>query len=216
MTKVLNEDGLRSKILRLLSSVHGGQDRSLHWIYHSLGIHVTPDAHKFDDSEDYEIDVFRGVLSRMEMDGLLYEVDHKKSGLHYRLTEQAYDQLPAGEGLRRELSANEVEPRSDGSVMPLSVDARSWTGRRLVLTDEAIIRDIRTKAEALRAKVYATTFTSNSDSQDLKRLCDALVSVSEMAEPDMSIIDRILRHPKFRHYEALFVAVATIRGALGI
>ncbi|MCA1661306.1 MAG: hypothetical protein LC648_03745, partial [Novosphingobium sp.] len=95
-------------------------------------------------------------------------------------------------------------------------DSSSWIGQRYVLTDASVIYELKARAHDLRDIVYATKFTSNSDSQDLKKLCDALVDICEMAEPELSIIDRILRHPKFCYSVALMGAVATIRGALGI
>lgn len=96
------------------------------------------------------------------------------------------------------------------------VDSTSWTGARLVLADEAALERIRGLASDLRNRVHATRFESNSDSQDLKGLCDALVAVCDMAEPELSIIEKILNHPKFKLTAALLAAVATLRGALGI
>ena len=99
---------------------------------------------------------------------------------------------------------------------PATVDSRAWTGKRLVLTDEAVLRDLRAKAIELREKVHSIRFESNSDSNDVKGLCDALVAITEMAEPDLTIIERILMHPKFQASAVLMAAVATVRGALGI
>ncbi len=97
-----------------------------------------------------------------------------------------------------------------------SVDTEDWTGPQFVLTDAKVIRQIRIQANELRTLVHSIHFESNSDSHDLKALADALVAVCSMAEPELSIIERILAHPKFKCTAALVAAVATIRGALGI
>lgn len=96
------------------------------------------------------------------------------------------------------------------------VDATSWTGKQLILTDEQVISDLRIKVSELRDKVHSMRIESNSDSQDLKGLVEALVSLSDMAAPDLGVIERILAHPKFKIYAALAGGIATIRGMLGI
>ncbi|MGQ7829011.1 hypothetical protein [Altererythrobacter sp. Z27] len=98
----------------------------------------------------------------------------------------------------------------------LSIDSTTWTGKRLVLADAAVLSTVRLQADQLRERIYSTRFESNVDSQDLKSLADALVAVCAMAEPELGIIERILAHPKFAYTATLAAAVATIRGALGI
>jgi hypothetical protein len=97
-----------------------------------------------------------------------------------------------------------------------AVDSTSWTGTRLVLTDEKKIIEINEMARELRDRVYSMHIPNNADSQDLKGLCDALVAVCEMAQPELSIIQQIVNHPKFQMSAALVAAIATLRGALGI
>lgn len=97
-----------------------------------------------------------------------------------------------------------------------TIDSTRWTGTKLVLTDENALRQIRRLSVDLRDKVHSMRIESNSDSQDLKGLTEALVSVCGMAVPELSIIERILAHPKFMTSAKLVAAVATIRGALGI
>lgn len=99
---------------------------------------------------------------------------------------------------------------------PKSFDSAMWTGPRLTLTDEKVVQRIKVLSSELRDRIYSTRFENNADSQDLKGLADALVGVCSMAEPELSIIARILSHPKFQISAALVGAVATIRGALGI
>tara|TARA_B100000378_G_scaffold37238_1_gene28032 strand:+ start:800 stop:1456 length:657 start_codon:yes stop_codon:yes gene_type:complete len=99
---------------------------------------------------------------------------------------------------------------------PPKIDSEQWTGGKLVLTDARVIHEVRSQAVVLRDRIYETRFESNSDSHDLKSLADALVSISQMAEPDLKILDRILSHPKFKMTAMLVAAVATIRGAAGI
>ncbi|MEO9657206.1 hypothetical protein [Qipengyuania citrea] len=158
---------------------------------------------------DGEVD---SALDQMVHDGLLIVNDAGDPG--YRLSEQGIYEASIGGGnlVVQDQGASDTKPLQDKNV----VDSSAWTGRKLVLTDEKIIRQLQKEAKVLRDRIYATRFESNSDSQDLKSLADALVAISDMAEPDLSIIDRILAHPKFRYSAALMAAVATIRGALGI
>ena len=96
------------------------------------------------------------------------------------------------------------------------VDATAWTGKRLILTDERVIRDLRIKVSELRDKVLTMRIESNSDSQDIKALVEALVDLCEMAAPDLGLIERILSHPKFKLSAKLVAGVAGVRGAIGI
>ncbi|GAA0481713.1 hypothetical protein GCM10009096_24900 [Parasphingorhabdus litoris] len=124
----------------------------------------------------------------------------------------------ASEGMLNPRTSNQKSVSSATSRTDIfsSQDSSMWTGRKIFLADAAVIREIKDGAKRLRELIYETRFESNSDSQDLKNLSDALVAVCEMTEPDVSIIDRILSHPKFNLTTALVAAVATIRGALGI
>jgi hypothetical protein len=96
------------------------------------------------------------------------------------------------------------------------VDSSAWTGKQFKLVDAKIIAEVKKSAEQLRDVVHATRFESNSDSQNLKCLADALVAVCSMAEPEVTIIERILASPKFQAYAGLATLIATIRGVLGI
>lgn len=126
-------------------------------------------------------------------------------GVPTMVSKPAYDDL---------LVAVEEPDTRDGSTPKF--DSEKWTGGKLVLTDAKVIREVRSQAAILRDRIYETRFESNSDSHDLKSLADALVSISQMAEPDLMILDRILSHPKFQMTAMLIAAVATIRGAAGI
>jgi hypothetical protein len=97
-----------------------------------------------------------------------------------------------------------------------SFDSTKWTGKQLKLVDTKVIADVRSAAEQVKVAFYAMRFESNSDSQNLKSLADALVAICSMAEPEVTIIDRILASPKFQAYAGLVTLVATIRGASGI
>ena len=127
----------------------------------------------------------------------------------YYVTRQGYEFL---EG-RASVPSNQV---ALATINQQTVDSADWTGARLVLTDVRVLEEVRSQACALRERIYETRFQSNSDSQDLKSLSDALVAICEMTEPDLSILDRILRHPKFKISATLIAAVAAIRGAIGI
>jgi hypothetical protein len=96
------------------------------------------------------------------------------------------------------------------------VSSSRWTGTQYVLVDAEIVNKIKELAGALRVRINETSFSSNSDSHDLKVLADALVGICSMAEPDVSIIDKILANPKFKAYARLMGIIATIRGAIGI
>jgi hypothetical protein len=95
-------------------------------------------------------------------------------------------------------------------------DSTLWTGKQLVLVDVKIIAEVKAAALKLHSAVHSMRFESNSDSMDLKGLVDALIAICEMAEPEVTIIDRILSNPKFKAYAALLAFVATVRGAAGI
>ena len=107
----------------------------------------------------------------------------------------------------------------DGEVVRrqiTNVDATAWTGKRLILADEKAIIELRVRASELRDRIYLIKFESNSDSQDLKALAEALVSVCEMAEPDLGLVERIISHPTFRLYSGVINFVSAVRGAIGL
>ena len=99
---------------------------------------------------------------------------------------------------------------------PPPADSTRWTGSTLQYVDSSVLADIRRAAAEIRQLAYRINYQSDEDASDLRGLADALVALCDMAVPDVSVIARILAHPKFRTYTALFAAAATIRGALGI
>jgi hypothetical protein len=105
---------------------------------------------------------------------------------------------------------------SQSEVPAVKHDSSEWTGTQFVLVDAKVIAAVRDSASALRQAVYSLHLPSNSDTDDLQKLADALLKICEMTEPDVSIIDRITASPKFRAIASLMVLVATIRGAAGI
>lgn len=118
--------------------------------------------------------------------------------------------LPAGE------AALSLHSTYDTVIDGNTHDSKNWTGQRLVLVDSETISRVKEMAIELKSTVYSMRFESNSESANLKGLADALVAVCEMAEPEVTIIDRILASPKFKAYSGLVALVATIRGAVGI
>jgi hypothetical protein len=96
------------------------------------------------------------------------------------------------------------------------IDSATWTGTQLVLVDAKIIAKVREGAAELRRVVYTLRIENNAESANLKGLVDALVAICEMAEPEVSVIDRIIASPKFKAYAALMTIIATIRGATGL
>lgn len=105
---------------------------------------------------------------------------------------------------------------SEASTNVLETDSSNWTGKQFVLVDAKVIATVQKTARELHTTIYAMRFESNEESFNLKGLADALVAICEMAEPDVTIIDRILASPKFKAYASLLALVATIRGAIGI
>ena len=96
------------------------------------------------------------------------------------------------------------------------IHSKRWTGTQFVLVDGEILTQIRAEVKHLHHTIHAMHIENNADSQDLKGLADALLAVCTMAEPEVTLLDRILASPKFRTYSALFGIVAMIRGAIGI
>ncbi len=135
------------------------------------------------------------------------KINHMFEG--YYVTELGIDLLQRPENFS--FDNNKLERKVDTTNK-----ATGWTGKKLILTDESIIVKIRQLATELHDRIENAHFYSNSDSKDLNSLADALVNVCAMAEPDISIIEKILAHPKFKTYSIFFGLIATIRGALGI
>jgi hypothetical protein len=154
-------------------------------------------------------DEFVRTIEQMANDGLLDMRVEADGVLAYAASEHGIYEASIGRVLV-------LDEASETAPSPAQVDSRKWTGGRLVLTDEIVIARVRDLAGQLRDKVHQTSFEKNSDSHDLKSLADALVSVVAMTEPELTIIERILNHPKFKLSATLIAAVATIRGALGI
>lgn len=105
---------------------------------------------------------------------------------------------------------------SEPPVSSPRVDPVAWTGTHLIYVDGGVLAQIRARSRELQALAHGVNYRSSEDQHDLQRLSDALVSLCDMAQPDVSIIVQILAHPKFKIYASLFAAAATIRGALGI
>jgi hypothetical protein len=125
----------------------------------------------------------------------------------YRLTQDGYYQASIG---ATALVADPTQETSSG------IDPVAWTGTQLTHVDSGVLAHIRMQCGELRTLVYEMNYRSAEDQRDLQRLADALVALCDMAQPDISLIVRLLAHPKFKIYATLFAAAATIRGALGI
>ena len=119
--------------------------------------------------------------------------------------------VPSSETMMADTEAGE-EAESGG----LTVDPTNWTGPSHVLTDAKKISQVRDLAFDLKARVATVNFRNEADRVDVQKLVEALVALCQMIEPDLSLIDRVTAHPKFKQYAAISVCVATIRGALGI
>jgi hypothetical protein len=152
----------------------------------------------------------RVILDEMVEDGLL-EVRASDSDFEpfYRATDQGIYEAsyPMG-NLVEEHDENE-----DGSVVRDSID---WTGSRLIHVDNEVLLKIKLTSKKLQAAAHRVNYKSEADRSDVTGLADALAALCEMAEPELTIIEAITAHPKFKMYAALMVFVATIRGALGI
>lgn len=105
-------------------------------------------------------------------------------------------------------------PVGDGSPA-IVVDSSSWTGAQFVLVDVSKLTEVRCLARQLQDAVDRIAFESNSASANVKGLVSALIAICEMAEPEVSVIQRILASPNFKAYASLVTIIATIRGAIG-
>jgi hypothetical protein len=201
---------------------------------------LTADHHDDDEVEDKQR--IRTALRQLVNDGLLESrQDERDYEALYRLTDDGVYAAAGFDPIVTEIPANAIltekgEPLTteDGDFivmesqaglagLPLEIpeveklhDSTLWTGKQLVLVDVTIIAEVKAAALKLHSAVHSMRFESNSDSMDLKGLVDALIAICDMAEPEVTIIDRILSNPKFKTYAALLAFVATVRGAAGI
>ena len=160
------------------------------------------------------------ILERMAKDGLLTarksEQDHQMyyEAAHDILNHPRYDYIyprVANQGLKVE-----VESVSNVNQDNFTVQSTRWTGTQFVLVDGGVLEQVRCKAQELHQVIHAMHFPSNSESQDVKGLADALIAICSMAEPEVTLLDRLLASPKFKAYASLLGIVALIRGAIGI
>lgn len=114
------------------------------------------------------------------------------------------------------IGTTEKEPRLPLNPNSQEIESDKWTGKQHILIDAKAISQVKDLASKLHVEIHNMHFTSNSDSHNLKGLADALVAVCSMAEPEITILDRILASPKFKAYAGIAALIATIRGVLGI
>jgi hypothetical protein len=154
-----------------------------------------------------EPSALKEILDHMVIDALLQTDWANPASDTYRITDHGlYESVVGLDALI------EIEP----SIEPVRVDAETWTGSRLIHIDSGQWTQIRITARHLQTVSRAINYQSEGDQKDVQGMADALVALCEMAEPDVSLIERILTHPKFRIYAAFVGGIATIRGALGI
>ena len=231
----MNEEKVEAAVLAYLSADNEdefGPRRSFSTIFDKIVGPSVPRVDGFDEDDELHMkQELEAILNKMVADDLLNSAwGERDVEASYRLTDQGiyeasgFDVLAteSGDPLLTEngeyIEVENLPPQStdvEGDE-PIQKKSEDWTGPKLVLTDAKVIRQIRIQASELRELVHSIRFESNSDSQDIKALADALVAVCSMAEPELSIIDRILSHPKFQLTAGLIAAVATIRSALGI
>jgi hypothetical protein len=161
---------------------------------------------QYDDDEIEDKERLRAALDQLVHDGMVQSHWGKRDyEASYRISRDGFYQSVIGpEG---------IVPVYDE---PATADSSDWTGGKLIYIDHRVLSKIRTTAAELRAVARTTNFRSQADKEDVEGLCDALVGLCEMAEPDISLIQQVTSHPKFKAYTAFFVFLATIRGALGI
>jgi hypothetical protein len=231
----VTDEKVEQAVLQYLTSENEdeyGRSRTLTTLFNKVIVPSIPHADGFDEDDELQLkNEFEAVLNQMVADDLLKSHWGERDVEHsYRLTDQGIYKTAGFEVLATEtgepivtesgdfieVGDTRAQPKRASAELLDTIDSDGWTGAKLVLTDAKIIRRIRVQANELRDLIHSTRFESNSDSQDLKALADALVAVCSMAEPELGIIERITAHPKFRYTAALTAAVATIRGALGI
>lgn len=139
---------------------------------------------------------------------ILRDTSKSSNGIGYRIARAGVNYLAAAA-----LGADNAP--AIGST-PVPFDSTKWTGTQFVLVDCNVIEQVREAARSLHVAVYSLQIKSNAESNDLKRLADALVAICEMTEPEVRLIDRIVSSPKFKRYAQLIGLVAGVRGALGI
>jgi hypothetical protein len=163
---------------------------------------------QYDDDEIEDKEELRAALDQLVADGMVEsragERDYEKS---YRISQDGFYQAVLGpEAL--------VSVAGEASSEPISSTA--WTGSGLIYVDRAVLEEIRRTARKLQVASSQVNYQSIEDKDDITGLTEALVGLCNMAQPDVTIIDQITSHPKFKHYTALLVLIATIRGAFGI
>ncbi len=122
---------------------------------------------------------------------------------------------PSGGGIKPNDAISQTSSSEPEIRLHPVVESSKWTGTQFLLVDAKVIAEVRAGAQALHAAVYALHLASNSETEDLQRLADALVAICMMTEPDSTIIDRITASPKFKAAAGLIGLVAAIRGAIG-
>lgn len=203
--------GLQDAILRYLAQDDSDEPvfQPLTTIYDEFPARLTLITSVPEYERGYEDkDKLRAALDQLVADGMLErrleESNHETS---YRITQDGIYEATIG-------AENLVTV--DGTKKFASTDSLSWTGSKLTYVDLAVLSKIRETARQLQIATRMANFKSQSDKEDIQGLCDALLGLCEMAEPEVDLIDKITSHPKFKHYAAFFVLLATIRGALGL
>lgn len=167
---------------------------------------LTEAHHDDDEVEDKE--AIRTALDQLVTDGMaesrMGEREYENS---YRISQDGFYQATLGS----DALVSGVE-----SVSSDSVRSAAWTGSGLVYIDSAVLEEIRCTARKLKVACSQVNFQNAEDKEDITGLTDALVGLCKMAQPDVTIIDQITSHPKFKQYTALIFFIAAIRGALGI
>ena len=203
----MNQKQLENALMAYLARDDADRPRfqSLTTIYEKLPErHILTELHQ-DDDEIEDKEELRAALDQLVQDGIVEtrwgEREYEGS---YRITQdRLYDERVSAEGIVPAPNA----PQTDSS---------DWTGGRLLYVDSLVLGKIRVVAGQLQVASQRVNFQNKSDEEDVKGLCDALVGLCKMAQPEISIIDQITSHPKFKHYAALLAFLATIRGALGL
>lgn len=166
-------------------------------------------------SVDYTEMFERATASLPMLDEAGVEVKSMQTGLSDEVPGQA-NLGPSGGGIKPHDAISQTSSSEPEIRFHPAVESSKWTGTQFLLVDAKVIAEVREGAQTLRAAVYSLHLTSNSDTEDLQRLADALVAICMMTEPDSTIIDRITASPKFRAAAGLIGLVAAIRGAIGI
>ena len=194
---------------------------------------LSEEMHDDDEVEDKE--QIRIALDQLNADGLVESrIGEREYEPSYRISQDGYYQSVLGNEalVPKEDRSSAFDVRSKASFDPDAFDSSAfdtdvgtsgtpirsatWTGSQFTYVNKEAVRQLRARINELHVLAQRINYQSLSDERDLKGLANALVSLCDMAEPDILLIVRILAHPKFKIYAALFGAAATIRGALGI